>query len=144
MKKFFLFLITIFTALWLHASINPDDIVGVWKDGQGKGQVQIYKHNGKYYGKIIWLKNPKDVNGKPKVDRKNPDMTLRNKPVMGLVMLKDFKYDDEEWSGGRIYNPSDGKEYKAYMKLKDRNTLAVRGYIGISLLGKTDTWIRVR
>jgi uncharacterized protein (DUF2147 family) len=143
MKKFFLFLITIFTALWLHASINPD-IVGVWKDGQGKGQVQIYKHNGKYYGKIIWLKNPKDVNGKPKVDRKNPDVTLRNKPVMGLVMLKDFKYDDEEWSGGRIYNPSDGKEYKAYMKLKDRNTLAVRGYIGISLLGKTDTWIRVR
>jgi uncharacterized protein (DUF2147 family) len=130
MKKFFLFLIPIFTALWLHASINPDDIVGVWKDGQGKGQVQIYKHNGKYYGKIIWLKNPKDVNGKPKVDRKNPDVTLRNKPVMGLVMLKDFKYDDEE--------------YKAYMKLKDRNTLAVRGYIGISLLGKTDTWIRVR
>ena len=59
-------------------------------------------------------------------------------------MLKDFKYNDDEWSDGRIYNPSDGKEYKAYMKLKDKNTLSVRGYIGISLLGKTDTWIRVR
>jgi uncharacterized protein (DUF2147 family) len=59
-------------------------------------------------------------------------------------MLKNFKYDEDEWSGGYIYNPSDGKEYKGYIKLKDQNTLAVRGYVGISLLGKTDTWIRVR
>ena len=63
---------------------------------------------------------------------------------MGLVMLKDFKYDDNEWTGGHIYNPSDGKEYKAYMKLRDKNTLNVRGYVGISLLGKTDTWSRVK
>ena len=58
-------------------------------------------------------------------------------------MLKNFAYEDGEWSGGNIYNPSDGKEYKAYMKLKDKNTLSVRGYVGISLLGKTDTWTRV-
>ena len=92
----------------------------------------------------MWLKNPKDESGRPKVDRKNPNPNLRTKPIIGLVMLKDFKYDDDEWSGGHIYNPSDGKEYKAYMKLKDRNTLNVRGYVGISLLGKTDTWIRIR
>jgi uncharacterized protein (DUF2147 family) len=59
-------------------------------------------------------------------------------------MLKDFTYDDGEWTDGHIYNPSDGKEYKAYMKLKDHKTLTVRGYVGISLFGKTDTWTRVR
>ena len=144
MKKLFLFtLLTCFFNTLLAAN-NPDDIIGVWKDGLGKGQIQIFKQNGKYYGKIIWLKKPQDLNGQPKVDKNNPNPSLRNKPVLGLLMLKDFKYNDDEWSDGRIYNPSDGKEYKAYMKLKDKNTLSVRGYIGISLLGKTDTWIRVR
>lgn len=144
MKKLLLFLLLILSSVLLFAAFNPDDIIGVWKDGQGKGQVQIYKLNGKYYGKIIWLKNAKDVNSKPKVDRKNPNPDLRTKPIIGMVMLKDFKYDDDEWTGGHIYNPSDGKEYKAYMKLKDKSTLNVRGYVGISLLGKTDTWSRVK
>lgn len=144
MKKLFLLLIFIVSSILVFAGFNPDDIVGVWKDGRGKGQIQIFKQNGKYYGKIVWLKDPKDANGRPKVDRKNPNPSLRTKPIMGLVMLKDFKYDDNEWTGGHIYNPSDGKEYKAYMKLRDKNTLNVRGYVGISLLGKTDTWSRIK
>lgn len=143
MKKLFLLIFLGSITTWLMAQ-NPDEIVGVWKDGDGKGNIQIYKQAGKYYGKIIWLKDAKNVDGKPKVDRKNPDPSLRTRPVIGLVMLRDFKYDDGEWTEGHIYNPSDGKEYKAYMKLKDRNTLSVRGYVGISLLGKTDTWTRVK
>ena len=74
----------------LFAASNPDDIIGVWKDGQGKGQIQIFKQNGKYYGKIIWLKKPQDLNGKPKVDKNNPNPSLRNKPVLGLLMLKEL------------------------------------------------------
>ncbi len=144
MKKLFLFVSLICLVNVVFAASNPDDIIGVWKDSQGKGEVQIFKQNGKYYGKIIWLKKPQDINGKPKVDKNNPNPSLRNKPVLGLLMLKDFRYEKDEWSDGRIYNPSDGKEYKAYMKLKDKDTLSVRGYIGISLLGKTDTWIRVK
>jgi uncharacterized protein (DUF2147 family) len=144
MKKIFLFIILIFLSHLVFAAFNPDDIIGVWKDGKGKGHVQIFKQNGKYYGKVIWLSNPKDENGKPKVDKNNPNASQRNKPLLGLTMLKNFKYDEDEWSGGQIYNPSDGKEYKAYMKLKDQNTLSVRGYVGISLLGKTDTWTRVK
>lgn len=123
---------------------GPDDIVGTWKDGNGKGHIQIFKQQGKYYGKIVWLKDAKNTDGKPKVDRKNPNTSLRTRPIVGIVMLRDFKYDDGEWTNGYIYNPSDGKEYKAYMKLKDKNTLAVRGYVGISLIGKTDTWLRVK
>ena len=144
MKKIVLFTALICVAHLAFAAIDPDAIIGIWKDGKGKGHVQIFKQNGKYYGKVIWLNNPKDVNGKPKVDKNNPNESLRNKPLLGLTMLKNFQYDDGEWSGGQIYNPSDGKEYKAYMKLKDSNTLSVRGYIGISILGKTDTWVRVR
>ena len=144
MKKLFFLSTMVLATTLLFAAGNPDDIIGIWKDGKGKGHVQIFKKNGKYYGKVVWLNNPKDVNGNPKVDRKNPNAALREKPLIGLTMLKDFQYEDGEWTGGQIYNPSDGKEYKAYMKLKDRNTLDVRGYVGISLFGKTDTWIRVK
>src|SRR5687767_6259017 len=100
-------------------SQQPDHILGVWANGSGKGQIQIYKQNNKYYGKIIWLQQPYDETGKPKIDKKNPDENLRARPLMGMVMLRDFKFEDEEWSGGKIYNPTDGKEYKCYMKLKD-------------------------
>ena len=144
MKKLSLLTVLIFAACLCFAGDNPDDIIGVWQAGKGKGHIQIFKENGKYYGKLIWLTNPKDANGKPKVDKNNPKVALQDKPLVGLTMLKNFKYNDGEWSGGQVYNPSDGKEYKAYIKLKDQNTLDLRGYVGISLFGKTDTWIRVR
>lgn len=144
MKALFLIL-TIFALQGFTTPDTADAILGVWKNGSGKGHIQIYKHNHKYYGKIVWLRDAVDpATGKPKVDRKNTDPGQRSKPLIGLVMLKDFTYDDGEWNDGRIYNPSDGKEYKAYMKLKDQKTLMVRGYIGVSLLGKTDTWTRVK
>jgi uncharacterized protein (DUF2147 family) len=62
---------------------------------------------------------------------------------LGLIILRDFKHDDGEWTGGRIYDPQNGKDYKCFMKLKDNKTLNVRGYIGISLLGRTEVWTRV-
>ena len=63
---------------------------------------------------------------------------------MGLVILRDFVYDEEYvWEDGEIYNPKDGKTYSCKMELsKDKNTLEVRGYVGISLFGKTNTWTR--
>ena len=136
-------------SLWCAATsfvptANADDIVGVWKNGTGKGHIQIYRQSGKFYGKIIWLRDHLDRTGKPKVDHLNSDPRERNKPLMGLVMLKDFQFDEGEWSGGRIYNPGDGREYKALIRLKDSRTLAVRGFIGFSALGKTDTWTRVK
>ena len=139
---FILFSTLLFTAA---PAESPDAIVGIWQNGTGKGHIQIYKHNNKFFGKIIWLKDAKDKSGNPKMDMKNPDPAKRNKPLIGLVMLRDFEYEKGgEWSGGRLYNPSDGKEYKAYFRLKDTKTLLVRGYVGISVLGKTDEWTRVR
>lgn len=144
MKMILLLTAMIFSHL-SSTSTSADAIIGVWQNGTGKGHIQIYKQGAKYFGRIIWLKEPLDkYTGKPKMDTKNPDPAQRSNPIIGLVMMRNFVYDDGEWTDGHIYNPSEGKEYKAYLKLRDPNTLLVRGYIGISLIGKTDTWVRVR
>ncbi|MEI6950192.1 DUF2147 domain-containing protein [Paraflavisolibacter sp. H34] len=144
MKKALLLAFSLFLLLPVFAALNPDAIVGIWKNGTGKGHIQIYKQNSRYFGKIIWLKESSDGNGNLKTDRKNSDPGQRQKPLLGLVMLRDFAYEDGEWTGGRIYNPSDGKSYKAYMKMENPNTLVVHGYIGFSFIGKSDTWTRVK
>lgn len=122
--------------------VNSDDILGVWTTGNAKSNVEVYKQNGKYYGKIIKLKDPLNEQGKPKVDKRNPDESKRNMPLIGLVVLRDLSFDDDEWNGGRIYNPEDGKDYACLMRLKNAKTLEVRGYIGFSLIGKSQTWTR--
>ena len=144
MKKGLTLLIITLFSFTLLASGNPDAILGVWANSSNKGHIRIYKTAGKYYGKIIWLKQPNDREGKPKVDRKNPNKEERSKKLLGLIMLRDFEYDNEEWKGGKIYNPEDGKEYKGRLKLKDPKPLAIRGYLGISLIGKTETFTRVK
>jgi uncharacterized protein (DUF2147 family) len=144
MKNVFLLLSFTFSVSSISLAANPDDILGIWANRSNKGHIQIYRQNGKYYGKIIWLKVPTDDKGVAKVDKNNPDVNVRNKPLLGLMMMRDFKYDGDEWKDGKIYNPEDGREYKAYMKLKDRQTLSVRGYIGFSFIGKTETFQRIR
>jgi uncharacterized protein (DUF2147 family) len=143
MKRSFLLLALLVLGFSKSFSAGPDDIIGVWLNASGEGQIQIYKEGSRYYGKIAWLKEPNDANG-PKLDKNNPDEKLRKQPIVGLVILRDFKYDDNEWNGGRIYDPKNGKDYKCYLKLKDAKTLSLRGYIGISLLGRTEVWTRVK
>src|SRR4051812_23692649 len=130
MKKMFVLLLLVLFSLRLFA--NPDAILGIWANSSNRGHIEIYKVNGRYYGKIIWLKHPYDASGKPKVDFRNPNQVYRNQLLLGMVMLRDFEYEDEEWKGGKIYNPQDGKEYNSYIKLTDEKTMSVRGYIGIS------------
>ncbi len=147
--KYILSLAFVMTVFSLSMRAEPvlggaDDIVGVWLNGSGKGHIQIYKQGDKYYGKIVWLKEPNDEKGNPKMDVNNPKEALRSKPLVGAVILRDFVFDDNEWNSGRIYDPQNGKEYKCYMKLKDPNTLNVRGYVGVSLLGRTESWTRVK
>ncbi|SDK20556.1 Uncharacterized conserved protein, DUF2147 family [Catalinimonas alkaloidigena] len=123
---------------------NPDAVVGIWKVGSGDAHVQIYKEGSEYFGKIVWLKEPNDENGKPKVDKNNPEEGKRNDPVLGMQMLRHFEYDEDNvWEDGEIYDPKSGKLYSCKMTLVKPNVLEVRGYIGISLIGRTDTWTRV-
>ena len=118
------------------SQIKADYITGIWlTNGKEPAKIQVYKSGEKYYGKIIWLKNPvKD--GKQITDANNPDKAKRNIPIIGLIILTGFRFDgDDEWKGGDIYDPESGKTYSSYMYLKDKNTLKIRGYVGISLFG---------
>ena len=129
--------------------VKGDDILGVWLNEDKDAHVQIYKEGDKYFGKIIWLKEPIDPDtGKPKVDDKNDDESLQNRPIMGLLLLKDFVFDgDDEWEDGEIYDPKSGNTYSCYMEFPDEDNkdyLKIRGYIGFSLLGRTTYWTRVK
>jgi len=142
--------------LWAVAAAgqaqNPDAIIGKWLDGEQKAQIEVYKAEGKYFGKIVWLKEPtypandaKGMAGKQKVDRENPDPSRRTRPLLGLVILRDFAYSSGNlWENGRIYDPKNGKDYKCKLTLKSSDALDVRGFIGFSFIGRTDNWTRVK
>jgi uncharacterized protein (DUF2147 family) len=139
----------VFSSAW---AAGPDAIIGKWWNQEKESQIEIYKAEGKYLGKIVYLKepeypanDPEGMAGKTKIDRKNPDVNKRNVPLMGLLMLWNFtNTGDNLWENGFIYDPRDGKTYKCKMTLESPDILNVRGFIGISLLGRTNTWTKVK
>ena len=141
--RYIITIVSLLAGLQLAAQKKADDVTGVWlTNGKDPAKIQIFRSADKYFGKIAWLKSP-DENGKSKVDSKNPDESKRNQPIMGLLILQGFKFNgSDEWEDGKIYDPESGKTYSCYMSLKDNNTLKVRGYIGVSLLGRSETWTR--
>lgn len=130
----------------LRAQTAPSDaIVGVWETGTGKARVNITKSGNYFYGRIVWLKEPKNEEGKPKVDKNNPDETKRNSPLLGMKMLSGFEYKgDNLWEDGTIYDPESGSTYNCKINLEDPNTMNIRGFIGISAFGRTDVWKRLQ
>lgn len=128
---------------------GPDDIKGFWltldkKTNEPKSQVEIFKNDdGKYYGKIVWLKEPL-INNQLIRDKNNPDEELRNRMILGLQILSGFEFDNPEWENGEIYDPESGNTYhcKAWFEDNDKDKLHMRGYIGISLLGRNVLWLR--
>jgi len=131
---------------------EADAILGRWLNAKGTAQVEIYKVQGAYFGKIVWLKEPiypaddrRGMAGKPKVDRENPDAARRTQPLLDLLLLRDFVFArDNLWERGRIYDPENGKDYRCKMTLTSPDVLRVRGFIGISLIGRTEIWTRVK
>lgn len=149
MKHAFIYslLLTIIFSLsssFVSAFDNPDAIVGVWKTGEGTAMVRIYKNGDKYQGKIVWLKEPVDPEtGNPKVDKNHPEEASRKRPILGLINIWGFQFkENNTWEGGNIYDPKNGNTYSCTIKLTSANTLEVRGYIGVSLIGRTDNWTR--
>ncbi len=124
-------------------SIQAQSIFGKWKSvdsktGKTEAIISVYEENGKAYAKIIDILNPED---KKKIcvyckgDKKN-------KPILGMIILDGLKENGDEWSGGKILDPKNGNVYKCYIKLTNKTTLKLRGYIGISLFGRTEYWKR--
>ena len=140
-----LFFMSLFVGLSFQYSWanDGDKVLGLWKNGEGTGIVQIYKKGDKYFGKIVWLKVPNNPDGTTRTDVNNPNESERKKLLKGLENLRDFDYVSKNtWENGRIYDPKTGNDYACEMKLINDNTLEVRGYIGVSLFGRTDVWKR--
>ena len=124
---------------------GADDILGIWLNEDKDAHIEVYKEGDIYFGKIIWLKDPNEEDtGLPKLDDENPDEELQKRPIMGLLLLKDFVFDEDEWNDGTIYDPNNGKTYSCYMRMDSMDYLRIRGFIGISLLGRTTYWTRVK
>ena len=132
------------------AFAGPDDILGEWFNGEKNAKIEIAKCADKYCGKIVWLKEPNypegsqdGTPGTQKLDHNNPDPSLKKSPIIGLQIVYDFTFaGDDVWSDGRVYDPKNGKTYKGKMTLISPQQLNLRGYIGISLIGRTTTWTR--
>jgi len=123
---------------------EADRILGVWLSEDKTGRIDVYKANDKYFGKLIWGKTMYERDGTTsRKDVKNNDKKLRSRNLKDMIMLYDFTYRDGAWDGGQIYDPYSGKTYSCILKLKD-GKLNIRGYIGVSLFGRTSVWERVR
>lgn len=143
MKRLLVVFMAVLAAIPSMAQEN-DVILGKWQNPSGEGRVEITKKGAKYYGKLYWLKEPNDEQGKPKLDAKNPDEALQKRQIQGLEILKDFdSHGKGVYENGTIYDPKSGKTYSCKMTLKG-DKLDIRGYVGISLLGRTEVWSRVK
>jgi uncharacterized protein (DUF2147 family) len=117
--------------------------IGRWntideKSGKVTSVVEVYDQGGKVFGKITGLTEPNDDKGKPRICTKCPGSD-KDKPVVGLVIVKNLRLDGERYKEGTIMDPEDGKVYKAEMWL-EQGKLKVRGYLG--LFYRTQTWVR--
>ncbi len=136
-------LIAGFRLLSFSADDNGDRILGMWLTASKNARIQIYKANGAYYGKIHWANDLYESDGKKlRLDLKNEDKSKRSRTIKNLVLLNNFKFQDGIWTDGTIYDPQNGKTYKCKITLSG-SKLSIRGYIGISLLGRTEVWTRV-
>ena len=127
-----------------------DDILGVWNNEENDARIEIVKCGERYCGDIVWLKEPdypagsiEGTPGTPRIDHHNPDLALRKTPIIGLRIVHDFMYaGDDQWKGGTVYDPKNGKTYSGKITLVSPTSLKLRGFIGFSFIGRTTTWTR--
>jgi uncharacterized protein (DUF2147 family) len=129
---------------------GADDILGIWLNQEKDAKIELLKCGDKYCGKIVWLKEPnypegsrEGIPGTQKLDHNNPRENLRSVPRLGLQIAYDFTYaGDNVWKDGKVYDPKNGRTYSGKLTLVLPNQLNLRGFIGISLLGRTAIWTR--
>lgn len=142
MKLKFILLAGLFISI---LSANAQSVTGKWKTfddetKEAKSIVEITERDGKIYGKVIEILNP----AKKNIKCTNCSGADKDKPVLGLEILKGLSKDGKEYSDGKILDPSNGKLYKCIVSLDGNDKLKVRGYIGISAFGRTQNWVRVK
>lgn len=127
--------------------IGVDEILGPWLTGKKGAVIEIYEcgpdDERELCGRIAWLRKPYTDDGKLKRDPKNPDPSVRDRPLCGIEVFTGLKRNDKDtWAFGRVYNPKDGRQYRAYLDANDDGTVRIRAYVGLPLFGKSETWTR--
>ena len=141
MKSFFTLVILI---LFSVTTTFAQDVFGKWKTvddvtGEAKSILEIYKVEDKAYGKVVEILN-KEYKYELCTNCKGDN---KDKPIEGLVIMKNLQEDDNEWNDGTIIDPESGKEYDCYIKLESKNKIKIRGYIGLAAFGRSQYWYRV-
>jgi uncharacterized protein (DUF2147 family) len=142
MKKIGVIILVLFS---MNSYAQSRGVIGRWNtidevSGKALSVVEIFESNNRIYGKVVEILNPKNRNNTCK-DCPGDD---NNKPVLGLIIIKGLVKDGTEYNDGKILDPKSGKVYKCYIELENPNKLKVRGYLGFSLLGRTQYWERVK
>lgn len=140
-NKFCLSAMLLFFCACLAAQQNK--VLDTWFNEDETAHIRIFKAtNGKYYGKIEWLKEDTD-----RLDVNNPDINKQKEPLLGLLILESFLYDEdkEQWNNGTIYDPDNGKTYDCYMWFEENpDILLIKGYVlGMKFVGRQTQWKRV-
>lgn len=140
MKKMLAAFLMLFLVTSVFAQSNDaEKIIGTYMTDGNEGKVLIAKKNNKFYGTLVWTNIPDAL------DKNNPDEGQRKNKLAGQVVLKDLEYTGKNvWENGTIYDPNSGKTYKCKVTIDAKGNLKVRGFIGISLAGKTTIWTKVK
>lgn len=127
----------------VNAQPEADAITGVWLTAAEDGYIQIFEENGAYFGKTVGEPPGSGESDGPEKDVHNPDPAKRDRSLLGIRILEGFEYNGEgRWEDGEAYDPNNGKTYSAWIERPEPDQLKLRGYIGISLLGRTEIWTR--
>jgi uncharacterized protein (DUF2147 family)/fucose 4-O-acetylase-like acetyltransferase len=139
-------LLALVAPLLLPGAARASDPTGLWWAEGGFAQVAIRECGDALCGQVVWLRHPFDEHGCELRDAENPNPAMRGRPVVGMQILRDLRAspdDPGEWSGGEIYDPGSGRTYRVALELDGPDRLRVRGYLGVRVLGRTTTWVRV-
>ena len=124
-------------------TVSAQDVFGKWKTiddntGEAKSVVEIYEQDGKVYGKVAEILRE----GREDATCTECEGADKDAPILGLVIIRGLEKDGDEYNSGKILDPESGTLYKCYIELEEDDKLKVRGYVGFSLLGRTQYWVR--
>lgn len=140
----FVVIVLVVAAGNLAGASSSEGLTGLWLTQDRDGHVRIEPCDDGLCGSIVWMEDPLDETGTQRRDVKNPDRSLRDRPVQGMTILRIGDEPDAKGvlRGGQIYDPKTGRTYRCTLRSAGSGVLKVRGYLGISLIGRTTRWTR--
>lgn len=138
LTRFSYIFISVFAALFTMGQKNADQLLGYYMSPDETSIFKFYKNGDKYFAKSVWMKRPS------RLDTLNPDVSKRSQKILGSVLVWDFVYDGKNnWSKGYVYDANKGKIYKSKITRDNKGNLVVRGFIGVTIIGKTEYFVKV-